>query len=110
MTLIYKSDNKLGRGPVRPTLVEWPPSEAVPEREPPVGQQPFSVVTDGGYDGIDPAFEQRGRTDAERIRHKARGCTSTDSWRHTFGGRYCEECWPCQDDAMMVKEAEVSAV
>jgi len=107
VTLIYKSDNKLGRGPVRPTLVEWPPSEAVPEREPPVGQQPFSVVTDGGYDGIDPAFEQRGRADAERIRHKAKGCTSTDSWQHTFGKRYCVTCWPCTDEVMRAQDSDV---
>ena len=110
MTVIDKSDNKVGRGPSRPTVVEWPPSEAATEPQPNAGQQPFSVVRDGRYDWIDPAFEQRGRADAERIRHKAKGCTSTDSWQHTFGGRYCEKCWPCTDDAMRAKEPEVTAV
>ena len=103
-----------------PSWLEYPQSSAVPgdaavtetisEPEQPAVQQAISSDTDGRYDWIDPAFEQRGRTDAERIRHKASGCTSTDSWQHTFGGRYCEKCWPCTDDAMRAKEPEVTAV
>jgi hypothetical protein len=49
-------------------------------------------------------------SETQQIHHKSHGCTSTGSWQHIQGGRYCEECWPCQDDAMRVKKSEVSAV
>jgi len=54
--------------------------------------------------------EQHRRADAERIRHKSRDCTSTDSWQHTFGKRYCEKCWPCTDEAMKMKETGESGM
>lgn len=40
-----------------------------------------------------------GYTGKDIINHKSRDCTSEAEWTHIWGGRYCEKCWPCTDEA-----------
>ncbi|MCH7685378.1 MAG: hypothetical protein IH899_01630 [Planctomycetes bacterium] len=37
------------------------------------------------------------------IQHKDPDCHSTDFWKHSSGGFYCSECWPCTDSIMQVE-------
>jgi hypothetical protein len=111
-----RSDNIAGRGPSRPTPVEWPPvwlsqesrTDSVADETVPAVESNLPVFDDSDdlpTSADNTSEPRRDNTDAEQIHHKSRGCTSTTSWRHTLGGRYCEECWPCTDEAMKVVES-----
>lgn len=38
------------------------------------------------------------------IEHKIETCTSSRSWRHVWGGRYCLACWPPTDPKAVADE------
>ena len=57
------------------------------------------------YDWISPTCP--GYTGKDIINHKSPDCTAVEEWTHIWGGRYCETCWPCTDEAMKATELGV---
>lgn len=116
-----RATNKMDRGPsgpLRPTLVAWPPSQmrVEPHFEVSVASEcecspdPLRMRAHAGdsTENTHHSHTEEAEDGKPTIKHKDPTCTSTRWWRHVWGDVYCSDCQPCVDRAALLESGDAA--